>query len=70
MVEDLERRLATDGQLERHAQPLVDDEHGERVVARIPEERDLEAVALAVCELFALHAAIFTALGNAGSTAG
>lgn len=52
MVEDVERLVRRDGELERRAGG-VEHRHGEVVVVRAPEEEDLDAARRAVCKLSA-----------------
>lgn len=46
VVEDLERILVSYRQLEGITGPRVRGEHGDAVVGRVPEQRDLDAVVL------------------------
>lgn len=64
VVEDLERALVTNRKLERDAEARVDDADRECVVPRIPEERDLQPVALPVGELLPVHDQIVPRVRN------
>ncbi len=64
MVEGVEGAVGRDGELEAVADAGVLDRDGDGVLARVPEQEDVEAVALAGGELASRVSAVRVVMGS------